>query len=255
MLRAGLTVMLPPASGAIIRRSPGARLRGKPRMCAGTAGVYRCPATTGSSTHHHPCIARLWTRLADHVSSDEGRTELAAGLSGRVIEIGAGDGRSFAHYPSGVTEIVAIEPEPYLRRRAEHAARALPREITVLAGAAEDLALEASSFDAAVSSLVLCSVDDQAAALAELHRVLKPGGELRFLEHVIADHAPVRTVQTALDRSGLWPRVSGGCHLARDSAGAIRAAGFEIVTVRRADLGAISRSVPFLFGRALREPA
>ena len=108
----------------------------------------------------------------------------AAGLTGRVVEVGAGNGLNFGHYPATVTEVVAVEPEPYLRERAEEAARAAPVDVTVVVGLADALPAEDGAFDAAVASLVLCSVPDQAGALAELRRVVRPDGELRFYEHV-----------------------------------------------------------------------
>ncbi len=138
----------------------------------------------------HPLFARMWTLLlspgAEHAGMAEHRDELLAGLDGRVIEVGAGNGLNFRHYPAAVTEVVALEPEPYLRRRAERAAAAAPVSVTVVAGVADALPAEDGGFDAGVASLVLCSVPDQAAALRELRRVIRPGGELRFYEHVLA---------------------------------------------------------------------
>jgi ubiquinone/menaquinone biosynthesis C-methylase UbiE len=154
-----------------------------------------------------------------------------------VIEVGAGNGINFGHYPETVTEVVALEPEPYLRERAEQAAVGAPVPVTVRGGTADPLAVEDSGFDAAVASLVLCTVPDQARALAELHRALKPGGELRFMEHVRSDGPRKARVQAWLDRSGIWPRIAGGCHCSRDTVTAIRAAGFEVDRVRRFDLG------------------
>jgi ubiquinone/menaquinone biosynthesis C-methylase UbiE len=97
-----------------------------------------------------------------------------------VLELGAGDGRNFTHYPPEVTEVVAIEPEPYLRERAMAAAQRAHVMVTVLDGTAESLPVQDGACDHLVSCLVLCSVEDQTAALAELHRVIAPGGELRF---------------------------------------------------------------------------
>jgi ubiquinone/menaquinone biosynthesis C-methylase UbiE len=124
--------------------------------------------------------------------------------------------------------VIAIEPEPTLRAAATAAAADAPVPVRVLAGVADSLPLEDGSVDTEVASLVLCSVPDQDRALAELHRVLRPGGELRFHEHVIANCQPRRVLLQALDHSGLWPRISGGCHPARDTGGAIERAGFRI---------------------------
>jgi len=131
------------------------------------------------------------------------RTALLAGLTGRVVEVGAGNGMNFSHYPLSVEEVVAVEPEPYLRAKAERAAATAPVTVHVRDGLADALPLESGSIDAAVLSLVLCSVPDQPRALAELRRVLKPGGELRFMEHVRADGPRKAQVQSVADRSGV----------------------------------------------------
>ncbi|MEU0465446.1 class I SAM-dependent methyltransferase, partial [Amycolatopsis sp. NPDC006131] len=161
----------------------------------------------------------------------EHRDRALAELSGRVIEVGAGNGLNFAHYPDTVTEIVAVEPEDRLRALAEQAAAHAPVPVRVVAGHADALPAEDGAFDAAVASLVLCSVPDVAGALAEIRRVLRPGGELRFFEHVRSDKRLLGLLQNAI--TPLWSRAGGGCHLNRDTAAAIRAAGFEIAQVDR----------------------
>jgi ubiquinone/menaquinone biosynthesis C-methylase UbiE len=143
---------------------------------------------------------------------------------------------NFAHYPPEVSEVVATEPEPYLRAKAELAARSAPVKVTVGDSVAGALPFEAGGFEAVIASLVLCTVGDPAEALAELRRVLKPGGEVRFLEHVRSEREGKARVQRLLDRSGLWPAVAGGCHCARDTASAIEAAGFRLEQVRSFDL-------------------
>ena len=110
---------------------------------------------------------------------------MLAGLRGRVVEIGAGNGMNFAHYPATVDEVVAVEPEAYLRAKAEQAADRAAVRVSVRDGVADALPIPAAGFDAVVASLVLCSVADPGAAVAEMRRVLKPGGELRFMEHVL----------------------------------------------------------------------
>jgi ubiquinone/menaquinone biosynthesis C-methylase UbiE len=171
-------------------------------------------------------FSRMWVRLKDNDEQVEHRRQNLAGLSGRVIELGAGDGRNFALYPPEVTEVLAVEPEPYLRERAEAAAREAPVPVTVVAGVADRLPAEDASFDAGVASLVLCTVPDQPQALAELRRVIKPGGELHFLEHVVSHNPRRARVEDLLDH--VWPRVAGGCHPNRDTGAAIEAAGFEL---------------------------
>jgi ubiquinone/menaquinone biosynthesis C-methylase UbiE len=184
----------------------------------------------------HPIFARLYARLspgAERKGGAEHRRELLAGVAGRVIEVGAGNGLNFDHYPAAVAEVVAVEPEPYLRARAAEAAERAPVPVRVVDGVADRLPADDASFDVAVASLVLCSVPDQAAALAEIRRVLRPGGELRFYEHVVSDRPRTARLQRALDDWQVWPRILGGCHGARDTAGAIEAAGFAIEHSRR----------------------
>lgn len=187
----------------------------------------------------HPIFARAYQRVSGLMEREFGelRDEQLAGLSGRVVEIGAGNGAGFSHYPPSVDEVVALEPEPYLRERAERAAAPAGVPVEVLPGTADPLPFDDGRFDAAVSSLVLCTVPDQARALAELRRVLVAGGELRFLEHIRSDRPRKARIQSLADRSGIWPRLGGGCHPARDTPAAIAAAGFEIETSRSFDVG------------------
>jgi ubiquinone/menaquinone biosynthesis C-methylase UbiE len=205
----------------------------------------------------HPRFARCYVRLAgtaERRGAAEHRRRLLAGLSGTVLEVGAGQGLNFAHYPSTVGEVIAIEPEPTLRAAAEAAAGRAPVPVRVIAGVAEDLPAADDSADAVVASLVLCSVPDQARALGEIARVLRPAGELRFYEHVIARRQPTRVMLQALDRSGLWPAIAGGCHLARDTVSAIEGAGFAISSMERFGFAAspVQPPIPHVLGRARR---
>jgi SAM-dependent methyltransferase len=184
---------------------------------------------------HHPLFARCYERLANISEARGGaehRRRLLAGRSGRVIEMGAGSGANFAHYPSTVSEVLAIEPEGYLRGRAQDAAARAPVAIAVADGLAESLPCETGSFDVGVASLVLCTVPDQRRALAELFRAIRPGGELRFYEHVLA-HTPGEARVQRLADATFWPRIAGGCHLARDTSAAIEQAGFAIERCER----------------------
>ncbi|MGY1691489.1 class I SAM-dependent methyltransferase [Geodermatophilus sp. SYSU D01105] len=183
----------------------------------------------------HPVFARLYARLAEGMErsgAGEYRQRLLADVSGRVVEVGAGTGANVAHLPAAVTEVVAVEPESYLRARAEEAARHARVRVTVVDGVAERLPAGDGTFDAAVVSLVLWSVPDQAGALREIRRVLRPGGRLHFWEHVRADGGALARVQAALDRT-IWPRIGGGCHAGRDTLAAIEAAGFTVERVER----------------------
>ncbi len=178
----------------------------------------------------HPVFARVYARLSagmEHAGVGEQREKLLAGLSGAVLEVGAGNGLNFRHYPESVSRVLAVEPEPYLRGIAEHKARAVAIPITVRDGTADQLPAEDGTFDAVVASLMLCSVPDQAQALREMHRVLRPSGELRFMEHVAAESAVRRRIQRLADAT-IWPSCFGGCHASRDTVAAISAAGFRV---------------------------
>ncbi|MFJ8199661.1 class I SAM-dependent methyltransferase [Streptomyces sp. NPDC096152] len=185
---------------------------------------------------HHPLFARYYARVSVAAETRLGmagvRERLLAGLTGRVIEIGAGNGLNFAHYPGTVSEVVAIEPERLLRRHAVRAALRADVPVDVVPGAAEALPVKSEAFDAVVLALVLCSVRDVPRALAEARRVLRPGGEVRFFEHGRGGGPAMRLTQRALDRT-LWPPLSGGCHLARDPVAALRDAGFRLGPYRR----------------------
>ena len=147
---------------------------------------------------------------------------------------------------------MAVEPEARLRAQAQRAARQAPVSVRVVDGLADALGEPDASFDAAVASLVLCSVPDQAAALAEIARVLRPGGELRFYEHVVAHGARQAAVQRRLDDWRIWPTLVGGCHVARDTGAAITAAGFTIERCRRLRFPDNALGLPHLIGVARR---
>ncbi|MFF4506853.1 class I SAM-dependent methyltransferase [Streptomyces sp. NPDC001401] len=200
-----------------------------PLRSPGAAKVARDPV-------HHPLFARYYARISVAAETRMGmggvRDRLLSGLSGRVIEIGAGNGLNFAHYPSTVAEVVAIEPERRLRQLALDAAVHSEVPVDVAPGAAEALPVKSEAFDAAVISLVLCSVRDVPRALAEVRRVLRPGGVVRFFEHGRGGGPAMTFTQRALDRT-LWPPLNGGCHLARDPIAALRDAGFELGPYRR----------------------
>jgi ubiquinone/menaquinone biosynthesis C-methylase UbiE len=203
----------------------------------------------------HPLFSRFY-RVLSEASADllaRHREELLSGLEGRVLEVGCGNGLNFTHYPESVSEVVAIEPEPYLRDLATRAAVDAPVTIRVESARSESLPFDESQFDAVVFSLVLCSVSDQASALNEAFRVLRPGGSLRYYEHVLAPTPKTAAVQRAADT--VWPRLFGGCHTARDTGTAIRSAGFENLDYRRLDLKVLrtrSPISPHILGSASR---
>ncbi|ONI92247.1 SAM-dependent methyltransferase [Saccharothrix sp. ALI-22-I] len=184
---------------------------------------------------HHPIFARLYPMMSQAMERGgmaERRQALLADLAGEVIEVGPGNGLNFAHYPPTVSRVLAVEPEPRLRQHAHDAAGRAAVPVEVVDGLAERLPAEDGTADAVIVSLVLCSVRDQQTALREIHRVLKPDGQLRFLEHVRADTPGLARVQRVLDAT-LWPRLAGGCHTGRDTAAAIERSGLTIERLDR----------------------
>lgn len=159
------------------------------------------------------------------------RRELVETASGVVLEIGAGYGATFAHYPDAVTRVLAVEPDPALRDTARAAAREVRTVIDVVDGDAARLPVEDGTVDVVVSSLVLCSVSEQPEVLAELTRVLRPGGRLLFYEHVRSSHRMRARLEDLITPA--WARVAGGCHPNRDTATAVAAAGFDVIRQRR----------------------
>jgi len=205
---------------------------------------------------NHPIFARLYGRFApaaERAGAGVHRDELLAGLKGRVIEVGAGSGLCFVHYPDTVDEVLAIEPQQHLRRLADGAALAAPVSVRVVAGTADRLPADDESFDAAVVSLVLCSVPDQRRALREIRRVLRPDGSLRFYEHVRSEDPRQAWLQDHVDR--IWPHFSGGCHPNRDTKAAITETGYRVAWCRSFDFRPCMISVPVsphIIGEAIR---
>ena len=156
----------------------------------------------------------------------ERRRRLLTGACGAVLEIGGGTGANLAHYRD-VDRVTIAEPDPFMRSRIRPKLQDARVPVEVSAAGAEALPFPDGSFDTVVSTLVLCSVPDQAAALDEVRRVLRPGGRLLFIEHVRAA-GPMARWQDRLEP--LWRRLFGGCHPNRDTVAAIEEAGFEIET-------------------------
>lgn len=180
------------------------------------------------------------------------RRELVEGLDGRVLDLGAGTGASFQYLADAGVDVLAVEPNPHMRRRAADRADRLDLDVRVVDGRGEALPLPDGAVDAAVASLVLCSVDDVDATLSELARVVRPGGELRLLEHVRADGRTER-VQTAIEP--VWKRLADGCHLTRDTTARVVARPeFDALDLRRFDPG-FPLVRPFVLGRFRRRVA
>lgn len=213
-------------------------------------------AASSSGQLNHPIFARIYdraNRIADARGGSDYREELLRGLHGRVVEVGAGSGPNFPHYPDTVTEVVAIEPEQYLRKLAERSAADASVPIKVIDGRAESIRGEDEGFDASVSSLLLCSVDSQNTVLAELYRVTRPGGELRFFEHVRAEERGLARVQRIADY--VWPLLAAGCHTHRDTLRTIEESGFRVKESRKLSFRpciAAFLTSPHVIGTAVR---
>ena len=207
--------------------------------------------------HQHPRFARAFARAVEGMNrrgASEHRRRMLAGLNGRVIEIGAGEGSAFALYPPAVTHVLALEPDDYLRSLAGDRAAAATVPVTVSPAAAEQIPAGDGSADAVVASLVLCSVADQAAVLAEVRRVLRPGGTLAYYEHVRSGNPVLATVEDVLTPA--WQRLAGGCHPNRDTLSAITAAGFTIQENQRFGFAVhpLAPPVAHILGRATITP-
>jgi ubiquinone/menaquinone biosynthesis C-methylase UbiE len=161
------------------------------------------------------------------------RERLLAGLTGDVLEIGGGTGANLPCYGPAIASLTLTEPQPPMLRRLERAAREHRPSATVLRAPAEDLPFDDHTFDAAVSTLVLCGVDDQPRALRELHRVLRPGGRLLFMEHVRADDAGTARLQ---DRMNWLNRIVVCCDCNRPTLDSIKAAGFTLTQLEHTTL-------------------
>ncbi len=206
------------------------------------------------ATVNHPLFARLWPVIAarETAAVRQLRRENLAGLSGRVLEVGAGVGTNFDCYPASVEQVIAVEPETRLAARAKVAAEGASVPVLVTEETVEGF-IVAEPFDAVVCSLVLCSVNDPNAVLRQLFSVLRPGGQLRYLEHVASPGWRGR-LQRLADAT-LWPRLFGNCHTHRDTERAVIAAGFDVDTARRESTLPSWVPLPatdFALGRALR---
>jgi len=182
-------------------------------------------------------FAAVYDRLtagAEAAGLAQRRAQLLAAASGRVLEIGAGTGANLAFYPEAVDAVTLAEPEAPMAKRLARRVQQQTRRVDIVEAPAERLPFPDGSFDTVVSTLVLCTVLDQARALAEIRRVLTPAGRLLFLEHVRSDDPRLSRWQDRLN--GINQVVAHGCHCNRTTVDAIRAAGFEIVDLTRGDL-------------------
>lgn len=174
-------------------------------------------------------VPRLVDKALGTEWMDEQRALVCGGLRGRVLEIGFGSGLNVRHYPDDVTEVAAVEPNDRAWTMAQRRLGHTPAHVVRAGLDGQRLDQPDESYDAVLTTYSLCTIPDEAAALAEARRVLRPGGTLHFIEHGLADDPGVRRWQRRLEP--LQKRIAGGCHLTREHAGAITAAGFEIVSL------------------------
>lgn len=201
----------------------------------------------------HRVFAALYDRLgapAERGWLGDRRRELLAAARGVTVEIGAGTGANLAHLPAGATPVLS-EPDPAMRRRLHERVRAAGRaDVRVEAWPAEAIGMPDASADTVVSTLALCTVDDPNRALAEVRRVLRPDGELLFMEHVRGTGRRARWQRRLVP---IWRRLAAGCHPDRDTVGAMRAAGLDVEELRLTDEGPGPRLVkPLAIGRCRR---
>jgi ubiquinone/menaquinone biosynthesis C-methylase UbiE len=189
---------------------------------------------------------------ADAAGTAEHRARLLAPAAGRVVEVGAGTGLNIRHYPSQVTEVLATEPDPNMYRRLARALGAARVPTRLRRAPADDLPVPDGWADAVVCSLVLCSVPDPPAALAEARRILRPGGELLFFEHVRAP-AGSRLGRWQDRLAGPWGMAAGGCHPNRDTVTALETAGFRVGQVEAWDERGALLVRPHVLGAAARD--
>lgn len=170
------------------------------------------------------------------------RQRVVAAAHGKVLEIGIGSGLNLPFYGSRVDEILGLDPAPRLVDMAQEAADRSRAPVALITGSAESIPIGDSSIDTVVTTWTLCSIPDATAALREMRRVLKPGGQLLFVEHGLAPEVNVRRWQNRL--TPVWRRMAGGCHLNRPIRALIETAGFGVV---RLDTGYARGPRPMTF--------
>lgn len=202
---------------------------------------------------------RFFAAIYDRMLADtedaglrERRRVLLQSARGRVLEIGAGTGLNLPHYGGSVTELVLTEPSPYMAARLRR--KLGDRPARVVEAPAEALPFDDGTFDCVVCTLVLCSVRDAARAVAEIGRVLRPGGRVLFIEHVRAEDPRLARWQDRLQRP--WGVIGEGCHPNRDTLATLEAGGLAVEQLERGRMPKAPPIVrPTIDGTAVRPPA
>ncbi len=200
--------------------------------------------------HDHPVFTKLYTWLAraeDSGAIGHYRTQVSAGLSGRVLVVGLGPAEDLHHLPDSVTEVVALEPSASMRREAAGAVARAPFPVEVIDGVGEAVPLPDDSVDGVLFAYVLCTVDDPAQVVAEAVRVLRPGGTIAVLEHVAAAQGTwMRRAQRAF--SPVWPYFTGGCRCDRDTRSVLAGAGLDVSQLEDRRMAPVPPVAPGLVG-------
>lgn len=190
----------------------------------------------------------LW--LGERAGMRSRRAELLVQASGRVLEIGAGTGLNVAHYNGRVEKLILTEPEEPMAKRLQVRVRRSGSDVDVLRAEAERLPLPDNSIDTVVSTMVLCTVDDPARATDEIARVLRPGGQLLFIEHIRSEGRVRGHVQDLFKEP--WRRFARGCHCNRRTLDLLLERGFQLTDLRRGSWTRMPLLVrPLVAGRAL----
>lgn len=177
------------------------------------------------------------------------RKRVLSGAEGRVLEIGIGSGLNLPYYGTGVQEILGLEPSPRLIAMAHRAGARAPSPFSIIEGSAESIPLERASVDTVVTTWTLCTIPGVERALKEMQRVMKPAGQLLFVEHGLAPDLKVQKWQNRLNP--IWKRVGGGCHLNRPIRELIEAAGFRLTHIETGYMPRGPKPMVFMYeGRA-----
>jgi ubiquinone/menaquinone biosynthesis C-methylase UbiE len=190
-------------------------------------------------------------RLTDELGLRETRRETLQKARGRTLDVGSGTGANLRLYPSEVTELVLAEPDRHMQKVLRRKlANEGPEGTQLVSARAETLPFDDDSFDSVALTMVLCTIPDPAAALAEAARVLKPGGRLLFLEHVRSEDPGFARLQDRFEKP--WRFLADGCHCNRDSLAMIESSAFAVEELKRSNMPLAPLIIrPLVYGSAV----